>query len=37
MARPRPEGASIDAIRVLVARGVRAVRDGFVALLLPIY
>ena len=35
--RPRPEGASIDAIRVLAARGVRAFGDGFVALLLPIY
>ena len=35
--RPMPEGASSDAIRILVARGVRAFGDGFVALLLPIY
>ena len=35
--RPIPKGASSDAIRILVARGVRAFGDGFVALLLPIY
>jgi MFS family permease len=32
-----PPGGSADALRVLVARGVRAFGDGFVALLLPIY
>ncbi len=32
-----PPGASADALRVLMARGVRAFADGFVALLLPIY
>ena len=32
-----PPGASPDALRVLMARGVRAFGDGFVALLLPIY
>jgi MFS family permease len=32
-----PHGASSDAIRILVARGLRAFGDGFVALLLPIY
>ena len=32
-----PQGASVDALRVLAARGVRAFGDGFVALLLPIY
>jgi MFS family permease len=32
----RPE-ASRDAVHVLVARGVRAFGDGYVALLLPIY
>jgi MFS family permease len=35
--RPVPQGASSDAIRILVARGLRAFGDGFVALLLPIY
>ena len=35
--RPLPQGASADALRVLAARGVRALGDGFVALLLPIY
>src|SRR6516225_5313314 len=35
--RPLPQGASADALRVLVARGVRAFGGGFVALLLPIY
>ena len=32
-----PRGASSDAVRILVARGLRAFADGFVALLLPIY
>ena len=32
-----PQGASSDAIRILIARGLRAFCDGFVALLLPIY
>lgn len=32
-----PPGASADALRILLARGVRAFGDGFVALLLPIY
>jgi MFS family permease len=32
-----PPGASDDALRILTARGVRALGDGFVALLLPIY
>jgi MFS family permease len=32
-----PPGASVDALRALAARGVRAFGDGFVALLLPIY
>jgi hypothetical protein len=32
-----PRGASSDAARILVARGLRAFADGFVALLLPIY
>src|SRR6516225_8521624 len=35
--RPLPPEASIDALRVLAARGVRAFGDGYVALLLPIY
>src|SRR5580700_3268353 len=35
--RPMPPGASADALRILMARGVRAFGDGFVALLLPIY
>lgn len=35
--RPLPPGASLDALRVLAARGVRAFGDGFVALLMPIY
>ena len=35
--RPLPPEASSDALRVLAARGVRAVGDGYVALLLPIY
>jgi MFS family permease len=35
--RPIPPGTSGDARRVLVARGIRAFGDGFVALLLPIY
>src|SRR5262250_961681 len=35
--RPLPPGASVDALRVLAARGLRAFGDGFVALLLPIY
>jgi MFS family permease len=35
--RARPQGAAVDALRVLAARGVRAFGDGFVALLLPIY
>src|SRR6516165_2066792 len=35
--RPLPPEASTDALRVLVARGIRAFGDGFVALLLPIY
>ena len=35
--QPLPQGASADALRVLAARGVRALGDGFVALLLPIY
>ena len=35
--RPLPPEASIDALRILAARGVRAFGDGFVALLLPIY
>jgi MFS family permease len=35
--RPIPPGTSADAQRVLVARGIRAFGDGFVALLLPIY
>src|SRR5216684_2555982 len=35
--RPLPQGASSDAIRILAARGVRALGDGFVALLLPIW
>ena len=33
--RPLPPEASIDALRVLAARGVRAFGDGYVALLLP--
>ena len=32
-----PPGASGDAVRVLVARGVRSFGDGYVALLFPIY
>src|SRR5215211_6784200 len=32
-----PPGSSADAVRILVARGLRAFGDGFVALLLPIY
>ena len=35
--RPMPPGASADELRILMARGVRAFGDGFVALLLPIY
>jgi MFS family permease len=35
--RPLPRGASPDAVRILVARGLRAFGDGFVSLLLPIY
>ena len=35
--RPMPQGTSVDATRILAARGVRAFGDGFVALLLPIY
>jgi MFS family permease len=35
--RAIPPGTSADARRVLVARGIRAFGDGFVALLLPIY
>jgi hypothetical protein len=35
--RPMPPGASADALRILMARGVRAFGDGCVALLLPIY
>src|SRR5215471_12720397 len=35
--RPLPPEASIDALRVLAARGIRAFGDGYVALLLPIY
>ncbi len=32
-----PPGASGDAVRIVVGRGVRAFADGFVALLLPVY
>jgi hypothetical protein len=32
-----PRSASADAARILVARGLRAFGDGFVALLVPIY
>jgi len=32
-----PEGASADAVRLIVARGVRAFGDGFVSVLLPVY
>jgi MFS family permease len=35
--RLMPAGSSADAVRILVARGLRAFGDGFVALLLPIY
>ena len=35
--RSLPLGATGDAVRILVARGVRAFGDGYVALLLPIY
>ena len=35
--RPMPPGASVDALRILAARGIRAFADGFVALLLPVY
>jgi hypothetical protein len=35
--RALPLGATGDAVRILVARGVRAFGDGYVALLLPIY
>src|SRR5215471_10651283 len=35
--RPLPPGTATDALRILAARGLRAFRDGFVALLLPIY
>ena len=35
--RPLPPGATGDAVRILVARGIRAFGDGYVALLLPIY
>jgi len=35
--RVLPLGATGDAVRILVARGVRAFGDGYVALLLPIY
>ena len=35
--RALPLGATGDAVRILVARGVRAFADGYVALLLPIY
>jgi predicted MFS family arabinose efflux permease len=35
--RPMPPGASVDAVRILVGRGIRAFGDGFVALLLPVY
>jgi hypothetical protein len=32
-----PPGTSADAARILLARGLRAFGDGFVALLVPIY
>ena len=35
--RPLPPGATGDAVRILVARGIRAFGDGYVALLLPLY
>jgi predicted MFS family arabinose efflux permease len=35
--RLMPAGSSVDAARILVARGLRAFGDGLVALLLPIY
>jgi MFS family permease len=35
--RPLPPGTTKDALRILVARGVRAFADGFVSVLLPIY
>ena len=35
--RPLPRGFSVDAMRVLAGRSVRAFADGFVSLLLPIY
>jgi MFS family permease len=35
--RPLPRGVSSDAVRIFVARALRAFGDGFVALLLPIY
>jgi hypothetical protein len=35
--RPLPDKASADSRRILVARGLRAFGDGFVALLVPIY
>src|SRR5215212_52733 len=35
--RLMPADSSVDAARILVARGLRAFGDGFVALLLPIY
>ena len=35
--RALPLGATGDAVRILVARGVRAFGDGYVTLLLPIY
>src|SRR5260370_40515368 len=34
---PEPRQASADTRRILVARGLRAFGDGFVALLVPIY
>ena len=34
---PLPPGATGDAVRILVARGIRAFGDGYVALPLPIY
>ena len=35
--RPMPPGTSVDAVRILAGRGIRAFGDGFVALLLPVY
>jgi predicted MFS family arabinose efflux permease len=35
--RPMPPGTSVDSVRILAGRGIRAFGDGFVALLLPVY